>query len=58
MKVKYTGNAPEITFRGVTFEKGKPVDLTGDSDLLAKVLALDYFAVVRPRARKNDKDKA
>lgn len=57
-KVKYNGDLPEITLRGVTFAKGKPVDLTDNPDLAAKVLNLPDFAEVKPRKRKNDQDSA
>ena len=55
-KVKYIGDLPEITLRGVTFAKGKPVDLTGNPDLAAKVGNLPYFAEVKPRKRRNDEN--
>lgn len=54
MKFKYTGPDDEITLRGVTFPKGKPVDLGDNPDLALKVSVLDYFAAVKTRSRKND----
>lgn len=56
MKFKYTGDQDEITLRGVTFAKGKAVDLSENPDLAAKVDALEYFAKVKrgPKAKKND----
>ena len=54
MKFKYTGDQAEITLRGVTFEKGKPVEV--DADLGAKISNLDYFKAVKARA--NVKNKA
>lgn len=53
MKFKYTGDQDEITLRGVTFEKGKAVDV--DEALAEKISVLDYFTEVK--ARKNAKDK-
>lgn len=64
MKVKYEGPRDEVTFRHVTFAKGKAVELSEDSraDMLLaeKVLALDAFSEVKTTARKskNDKDSA
>lgn len=57
-KVKYNGDLPEITLRGVTFAKGKPVDLADNPDLAAKVLNLPDFAEVKPRKRRDDKNIA
>lgn len=58
-KFRYIGDAPEITLRGVTFAKGKPVDLSDNPLLAEKVSVLPYFAEVKARKRKpNDKDLA
>ena len=58
MKYKFTGTdacPKEITLRGVTFEKGKAVEVEGD--LAAKVSVLPYFTEAKPgRPKKNDKD--
>ena len=56
MKIKYTGvnNQAEITVRGVTFPKGKAVEVD-DEELQVKLLGLDYFSEVKTRAKKNDK---
>ena len=55
MKFKYKGPDEAITLREVTFEKGKAV-LVEDEDFQKKLSALDYFTVVKPRA-KRDKNK-
>lgn len=56
MKIKYTGEQDEITFRHVTFPQGKAVELRdddeGDVRLAEKVLALSDFSEVKPRSRK------
>lgn len=49
MKIKYTGEQDEITLRGVTFEKGKAVDLSDNQSLLNKALGLEYFKVAKAR---------
>ncbi len=54
MKLKYTGDG-EITIRGVTFEKGKAVDVD-DENLAAKLSALDYFQEVKARKPKAKND--
>lgn len=55
MKFKYTGDQDAITLRGVTFEKGKAVELDADDPhaalLAAKVAALPYFEAVKPRRK-------
>lgn len=51
MKFKYTGELDEITLRGVTFEKGKAVDLSDNALLAEKINALAYFEQVK-RGRK------
>lgn len=56
MKYKFTGDADEITLRGVTFEKSKAVDLSENPDLAEKVAALDYFAEVKRGRRANAED--
>lgn len=57
MKYKFTGDQDEITIRGVTFPKGKPV--TVEDDLLAqKIGALDYFEEVKRGRKANDQDSA
>lgn len=53
MKYKYTGDLDEITLRGVTFEKGKAVDLSENPLLADKVAALDFFQEVK-RGKKSD----
>lgn len=57
MKFKYTGDQDEVTFRGVTFEKGKAVDLSEAPALAAKVSVLAEFEEVK-RGKKSDADKA
>ena len=54
MKFKYTGPQDEITLRGVTFEKGKAVDLSDNLDLAVKVDALDYFTEAKTRKVKSN----
>lgn len=57
MKFKFTGPQDEITIRGVTFEKGKAVEV--DAELGAKVSGIDGFKPVRARKVKaNDKNSA
>jgi hypothetical protein len=56
MKFKYTGDQDEITLRGVTFKKGKAVDLSGNLDLAIKVDALDYFQEVRRKSNAKNAD--
>jgi len=56
MKYKYTGDLDEITLRGVTFEKGKAVDLSENAALEAKVSALDDFKAVK-RGNKSNANK-
>jgi hypothetical protein len=51
MKIKNTES--DMTLRGVTFPKGKPV-CVDDPSLLAKCLALPNFVEVK---RQNDKNK-
>lgn len=53
MKFKFTGDQDEITLRGVTFEKGKAVDVD-DPELIEKISALSYFSTVK-RNVKNKK---
>lgn len=55
MKFKYTGPDEAITLREITFEKGKAVDVAC-TDLQAKLDALDYFKVVKPRGKRSDKN--
>lgn len=58
MKYKYTGDQPSVSIRGVTFEKGKAVDLTDNPALVEKVSVLEFFEQAKPRkAKANDKDK-
>jgi len=59
MKIKFLGinDQTEITLRGVTFAKGKPVEVA-DGDFQDRLVRLDYFAVAKPRKAKNDKDSA
>ena len=52
MKYKYTGDDDETTLRGVTFKKGKAVDLSDNPSLAAKVDALDHFEQVTTKAKK------
>ena len=56
MKFKYTGPNKEMTLRGVTFPKNKGVEVLSPN-FQAKLAALDYFAEVKPRAKKNDQNK-
>ena len=56
MKFKFTGDQDEITLRGVTFEKGKAVDLSDNPDLAQKVAVLPYFSEVKSRAKKAKAD--
>lgn len=51
LKFKYKGPEDEITLRGVTFKKGKAVDV--DDTLASKIKALDDFVEVK--GRKNAK---
>lgn len=55
MKFTYTGDQDEITLRGITFPKGKAVDVEGEG-LREKIAALPYFAegIKRPRKVKTD----
>lgn len=53
MKFKYTGDQDEITLRGVTFSKGKAVDVD-DEILSQKISVLPYFAEVKSRGKKQD----
>lgn len=57
MKFKYMGNLDAITLRGVTFEKGKAVDVS-DDNLAEKISALDFFAEVKPRKAKDDDNES
>ena len=54
MKYKYNGNKDAITLRGVTFERGKVVDLSDNPDLSEKISVLPYFSEVKSRKRKSD----
>ena len=56
MKFKFTGDMDEITLRGVTFAKGKAVDLSDNPDLAEKVGALDYFEQVKRGRKANAED--
>lgn len=47
MKFKWTGAQDEITIRGVTFAKGKAVDV--DEELAAKVSGIEGFKPVKAR---------
>lgn len=51
MKLKYTGDQDEITIRGVTFTKGRPVAVDCP-DLAQKLVALPYFSEVKSRGKK------
>lgn len=55
MKVKYTGDLDAVTVRGVTFEKGKTVELdendSKQASLAAKMLAWPEVEEVK-RGRK------
>ena len=54
MKFKYTGDDAENVMRGVTFPKGKGVEIN-DKGLAVKLRNLDYFEEVkRGRKKKND----
>lgn len=57
MKIKFKGleGQSEMTLRGLTFTKGKAVAVDDDA-FAARLLRLDYFAEVKSRAKKNDKD--
>lgn len=57
MKYKYTGDEDEVTFRGVTFEAGKAVDLSENAPLAQKVSVLADFEEVK-RGKKSNADKA
>jgi hypothetical protein len=54
MKFRFTGPQDEITLQGVTFEKGKAVDVASP-ELVAKISVLPYFQKVK--AARNDKAK-
>lgn len=57
MKYRYTGDG-EITLRHMTFESGKPAEVS-DELLAKKIAALPYFEEVRPgRKKKADGDSA
>ena len=56
MKFKFTGPDEEITLREITFAKGKAVDVA-DPEFQAKLAALDFFQVVKPRGKRNAKNK-
>lgn len=56
MKIKYTGDQDEVTFRGTTFPKGKAVDVS-DEALAAKVLALADFEEVKRRGKTDGDEK-
>lgn len=57
MRIKWTGEQDEITLRGVTFEKGKAVDVA-DTNLATKCLGISGFVEVKRGRKKNDKDKS
>lgn len=50
MKFKYTGEQDEITLRGVTFKKGKTVDVD-DTDLIQKLSNIPDFSQVKRNAK-------
>ena len=54
MKIKWTGEQPEITIRGITFTKGK-AETVSDPDTAEKVLGIEGFAVVKSRAKNGNK---
>lgn len=56
MKFKYTGDQDAITLRNVTFKAGEAVDLSAHPELAEKVSVLDFFKVVKPRAKRNVKN--
>lgn len=51
MKYKFTGEG-EITLRGVTFAKGKAVDLADNPALAEKVANMPEFKEVKARGNK------
>jgi len=55
MKIKFSGleGYDELTLRGITFKKGKAVEIK-EGEFLTRLLNLDYFKEVK--ARKNDKN--
>ncbi len=53
MKYKYTGEQDEITLRGVTFKKGKAVDVD-DPNLEQKISAMSDFSQVKNRGKNKD----
>jgi hypothetical protein len=57
MKYTFTGDQSEITLRGVTFPKGKAVDVE-DEALRRKIDALPYFeqGIKRPRKKASSDD--
>lgn len=57
MKFKYIGNEKSILLRDVKFMKGKPVDLSKNRGLAAKVSRLPYFENVTEEAETNDDPK-
>lgn len=59
MKFKFTGTdacPDEITLRGVTFTKGKAVDVA-DEGLAAKLEGLEFFTEVKRGRPKDGKNK-
>ena len=50
MKYKYTGDQSEITIRGVTFKKGKAVDVD-DASLIQKISAIPDFSAVKTNVK-------
>lgn len=56
MKIKFKGLKDQnwIIRRGVTFKKGRVVDVE-EGEFLDRLLRQDYFTVVKPRTKKNDK---
>lgn len=55
MKIKYMGKLDAVTVRGVTFAKGKAVDISANPDLAKKMIA--WPDVVPVKRGRNAKDK-
>lgn len=53
MQIKYEGDLDEVTVRGVTFKKGKAVDVD-DPALAKKMLAWPDVSEVKRRAKNKD----
>lgn len=54
MKYKYTGPDDSITIRGVTFKKGKAVEVE-DAATAAKISVLPYFSIAKRKPKNADK---